>query len=137
LVLKILDSMKAWPEPKAFVRSMDEAFASARQRPFYISGFDQNGDFGERLVGSVRNIPAPTNFFTNQRTPLGKIERTLKSKGRAAIRGLQGSGKTQLALEYASCHLGLSLRLRQKFRHMVLGNEDFAGQPVIGLAESL
>jgi hypothetical protein len=33
--------------------------------------------------------------------------------------------------------LGLSLRLRQKFRHMVLGNEDFAGQPVIGLAESL
>jgi uncharacterized RDD family membrane protein YckC len=36
-----------------------------------------------------------------------------------------------------SAGVGLSLRLRQKFRHMVLGNEDFAGQPVIGLAESL
>ena len=53
------------------------------------------------------NLPFPRNpFFTGREDQLEAIHTALTSRGRAAISGLGGIGKTQTALEYAYRHQG-------------------------------
>jgi tetratricopeptide (TPR) repeat protein len=58
-----------------------------------------------RPPAPVFNLPFPRNpFFTGREDQLEKIHAALTSRGRAALSGLGGIGKTQTALEYAYRH---------------------------------
>ena len=55
--------------------------------------------------GSAQKLPFSRNpFFTGRETLLEDIHKVLTSRGRAALSGLGGIGKTQIALEYAYRH---------------------------------
>jgi tetratricopeptide (TPR) repeat protein len=58
-----------------------------------------------RSPAPVFNLPFPRNpFFTGREDQLEAIHLALTSRGRAALSGLGGMGKTQTALEYAYRH---------------------------------
>jgi hypothetical protein len=58
-----------------------------------------------RSPAPVFNLPFPRNpFFTGREDQLEAIHAALASRGRAALAGLGGIGKTQTALEYAYRH---------------------------------
>jgi tetratricopeptide (TPR) repeat protein len=58
-----------------------------------------------RPPAPVFNLPFPRNpFFTGREDQLEAIHLALTSRGRAALSGLGGIGKTQTALEYAYRH---------------------------------
>ncbi|MEA5451820.1 tetratricopeptide repeat protein [Leptolyngbya sp. CCNP1308] len=58
-----------------------------------------------RPPAPVFNLPFPRNpFFTGREDQLQAIHTALTSRGRAALSGLGGIGKTQTALEYAYRH---------------------------------
>ena len=58
-----------------------------------------------RSPAPVFNLPFPRNpFFTGREDQLQAIHTALTSRGRAALSGLGGIGKTQTALEYAYRH---------------------------------
>ncbi|MFZ4677719.1 MAG: NB-ARC domain-containing protein, partial [Nodosilinea sp.] len=58
-----------------------------------------------RSPAPVFNLPFPRNpFFTGREDQLEAIHLALTSRGRAALSGLGGIGKTQTALEYAYRH---------------------------------
>jgi tetratricopeptide (TPR) repeat protein len=60
-----------------------------------------------RPPAPVFNLPFSRNpFFTGREDQLGAIHAALVSRGRAALSGLGGIGKTQTALEYAYRHQG-------------------------------
>jgi tetratricopeptide (TPR) repeat protein len=53
----------------------------------------------------LSNLPDRNPFFTDREQPLAQIEQALAERGRVALSGLGGVGKTQTALEYAHRHL--------------------------------
>src|SRR5207244_6475666 len=54
---------------------------------------------------SIWNVPYPPNpFFTGRGEVLEQLRGTLTSNGAAALSGLGGIGKTQIAVEYAHRH---------------------------------
>jgi hypothetical protein len=64
-----------------------------------------NPEAANRPPAPVFNLPFPRNpFFTGREDQLQAIHAALTSRGRAALSGLGGIGKTQTALEYAYHH---------------------------------
>jgi tetratricopeptide (TPR) repeat protein len=53
----------------------------------------------------ISNIPDRNPFFTGREGVLAQLQEALADRGRAALSGLGGVGKTQTALEYAHRHL--------------------------------
>jgi len=77
-----------------------EALADIRRRLPPITVGEQ-----EAQAGPVFRIPFEYNpFFTGRTEQLSQLRDTLASEGRAALKGLGGMGKTQIAVEYAYRH---------------------------------
>jgi tetratricopeptide (TPR) repeat protein len=55
--------------------------------------------------GMLSNIPDRNPFFTGREPVLAQLQEALVDRGRAALSGLGGVGKTQTAVEYAHQHL--------------------------------
>jgi hypothetical protein len=54
---------------------------------------------------ALSNLPERNPFFTGRERVLAQLQEAIVERGRAALRGLGGVGKTQTALEYAHRHL--------------------------------
>jgi tetratricopeptide (TPR) repeat protein len=57
------------------------------------------------LKSALSNLPERNPFFTGRERVLMQLQEALAARGRAALSGLGGVGKTQTALEYAHRHL--------------------------------
>ena len=64
-------------------------------------------------------LPERNPFFTGREPVLAELQEALAARGRAALSGLGGVGKTQTAVEYTHRHL-------DEYRLHVLGNRPFA-----------
>jgi hypothetical protein len=54
---------------------------------------------------ALSNLPDRNPFFTGRERVLAELQEALAERGRAALSGLGGVGKTQTAMEYAHRHL--------------------------------
>jgi len=54
---------------------------------------------------ALSNLPDRNPFFTGRDDVLAQLQEALAERGRAALSGLGGVGKTQTAVEYANRHL--------------------------------
>jgi tetratricopeptide (TPR) repeat protein len=58
------------------------------------------------LIARPWNVPPRTPYFTGRKDVLERLRSTLVERGRAALSGLGGLGKTQCAIEYAYRYRG-------------------------------
>ena len=56
-------------------------------------------------IARISNIPDRNPFFTGRERVLAELQEALAARGRSALSGLGGVGKTQTAVEYAYRHL--------------------------------
>jgi hypothetical protein len=54
---------------------------------------------------ALSNLPERNSFFTGREVVLAQLQEALAERGRAALTGLGGVGKTQTAAEYAHRHI--------------------------------
>jgi tetratricopeptide (TPR) repeat protein len=66
-------------------------------------GFEVSDRAARQLL--LSNLPDRNPFFTGRETVLAQLHEALAARGRAALSGLGGVGKTQMAVEYAHQHL--------------------------------
>ena len=94
------DVLKRWGGRYAdFVREVDQWYESPSREG------DSSDQEDSSLHTKVFNFPFSRNpFFTGRETLLESIHAGLTSRGRVALSGLGGIGKTQIALEYAYRH---------------------------------
>jgi predicted ATPase len=66
---------------------------------------------------ALSNLPERNPFFTGRERVLTELQKALAARGRAALSGLGGVGKTQTAVEYAHRHLA-------EYAHAFWANAD-------------
>ena len=96
-------------KPESEAEQLLLAALKDRAKPTTRPTFPQSVSESERVTpapvafpGAPQTLPFPRNpFFTGREVLLEGIHTTLSSRGRVALSGLGGIGKTQIALEYA------------------------------------
>ena len=73
------------------------------RNPVEPLGFDVADTSARRLP--LSNIPDRNPFFTGRESVLSQLQEALAARGRVALSGLGGVGKTQTVLEYSHRHL--------------------------------
>jgi hypothetical protein len=96
---KALAKMKGAERAQAWVRICEEIEKAVKlSSPEHEPGADVH-------KAALSNLPDRNPFFTGRNKVLAQLAETLAQRGRAALSGLGGVGKTQTAVEYAHRHL--------------------------------
>lgn len=69
MALSVLRGAGKWPDPEAFVQSMEEAFKGVGQTPFRVGGFYRNAGIPDHIVGSA---PLRSELFNSVFAVLSK-----------------------------------------------------------------